>query len=379
MNGALVASRLLKNCRQPSGFGRRSERDQRQFFNSLLVCSLFLERHFEQAGIALSLSRAELLELLQHPNPHEIGLRAQELRSERWGRVASFAAVEHLSATPEAFCAACGAVPEQRPWATTPHERATDLHILHPPGVHADALLASIPKDSKSSDGIARTALVATATDWMWASDGDDAPLLAAAVQRGLHVLSDGVMPRVHPARGSDAADRWLSFWWTAADCGLRGHAALLYGPKHDSGSILDQLDRIVEIQEDTGVFLSVHPVVDPGDAFGGVQDGLLTEGDADLRAVAASRLGAVGIEHVTMLYNRFDLKLAHVALETGADDVMGHLSLEARDAQQDANHPDLSRDEMPAWLAEAGFTPRLRNASFEFVPVDPSTTGANA
>jgi 2-iminoacetate synthase ThiH len=234
------------------------------------------------------------------------------------------------------------------------------------PGAAAEALLAAVPAAGKSVHGLERSAVVGVASDWMRASDGDDVRLLVEGRERGIRAISDGVLPAIHPARGLEAGERWASFWRAAAGAGLRGFASLFYGPRHDRNSIADQLEAIAAVQEATEVFLSVCPVVDPGRSFGGLQDSLLTHGDADVRTLAACRLSLEGIEHLTLLYNRTDLKMAHIALLGGVDDLSGHLTLEERGPREDANHDDLSLAEMESWMRDAGMEARLRNACFE-------------
>ena len=310
-------------------------------------------------------TRSELTELLQHPNLHEIAGRAQALREERFGARTSVAFVAHrcLPKAPN-WCAICGAAADALELhdAEAPR-RCTDLHVLVPDGVDASSLLEAIPSAAETPFC---TAQVGVASDWMQASEGADHELLSAARRLGLSVLSDGVLPRLHPARGDAATRRWRGFWREAHTLGFVGHASLLQGPGADTSALLDQIEIIAHLQGELGVFKSVAPVIDPGPRFGGVQDGLLSHGMQDLRVLAACRLGLAQIEHVRLLYNRSDLKLAHVSLTAGADDLEGHLVLHARSLREDANQNDLSMVEMRRWLFEAGFEPCLRNGRFE-------------
>jgi len=204
------------------------------------------------------------------------------------------------------------------------------------------------------------------------------ASTLDAVLARGLAAagagLADGVHPRLHPALGSEAGASWVEAWRVAATAGLRGHASILYGPHHDDAAVLDQITAVAALQAETGVFLSVAPLIFHPESFGGRQDNLLTHGGRDLRVLAAVRLGLPEIPHVRVDHNRSDLKLAHICLTSGADDVAGHLHLEARTRGEDADAFDLSLDEMPAWLREVGFAPMIRNARFETAPAQENT-----
>jgi hypothetical protein len=315
-------------------------------------------------------SRAEIVEILNHPNLHVAGGQAHDLRHERFGANSSFSAVEHVAAGEHAYCPVCGQRPTQRTWLPPSlagmSEAASELHVAAAPGAGAKILLGAAPPLGKSAHGLERSALVGVASDWMRASDGDDVRLLVEAREHGVKVMSDGVLPAIHPARGAEAGERWASYWRAAASAGLRGFASLFYGPRHDQESIADQLEAIAAVQDATQVFLSVCPVVDPGRAFGGLQDTALTHGDTDVRMLATCRLVLKEVEHLTLLYNRTDLKMAHIALLGGVDDLSGHLTLEKRSQREDANHDDLSLAEMENWMRDAGMEARLRNACFE-------------
>ena len=317
-------------------------------------------------------SRAELTELFQHPNLHEIGRRAQELRERRFGRQASFVAVEHLAAAELEWCSVCGAEDRVHSFRREVVELApdsTDLHVLVPPGADGEALLRQLDAVPEREQPPRRTVQVGCASDWMRAGAGDDSGLLGAAIERGLRVVSEGVMPEIHPAHGAEFEPRWSRFWRAAERAGVKGHATVSYGPGHDVASLLDQIEALAGLQAETGVFHAVTAVVDPGDRFGGVQDSERSEGQEDLRVLAMCRLGLADIPHLSISYNRGDLKMAHVSLATGADDLQGHLALETRDPTAEANANDLSFREAPRWLREAGYTPLLRNGAFEITP----------
>lgn len=315
-------------------------------------------------------TRSEILEMLNGGELHRMGERAHAARLERFGVQSSFAAVEHVSAGEHAYCPQCGQRPSQRAWIRPGddevHPGASEIHVVVAPGAAAELLLDSIPEPGSNDRGLVRNALVGVAADWMGAAGSQLETVLAEARERGLRVMADGVLPVMHPARGDDAAGRWKQFWRVAAAAGMRGFASVFHGPGHDDESIAAQLEAISAVQDECGVFLSVCPVVDPGDRFGGVQDGLLTHGDADLRVLAACRLALEKVEHLTLLYNRSDLKMAHIALLGGVDDLNGHLELGERSLRDDVNTDDLSIQEMESWMRDAGMEASLRNSLFE-------------
>lgn len=313
--------------------------------------------------------RDELRALLDRPNIHDITAAADEARRDRHDRTTTVAVVEPFDPRgAHTRCPLTGIRAGNGGFARSLddiHDVVTDLLVLVPEGASADEvrsiwrLLPSPPADGE--DEMLPTVQLGTTDTWIEAGIDHD---LAAWVEQGMRVVSDGIDPRNHPARGIDPAARWTSFWHTAANVGLRGHATVLFGPDHDLDSVFAQIDAINAVQADTGVFLSVSPcVIGAGPA--GDDDDALTHASFDLRVLAACRLGLPGVEHVSLRYERSDLKTAHTALLCGVDDLIGHLFLDTRDRKADTEAKDLSLREMRAWLEEADFTARVRNGLF--------------
>jgi 2-iminoacetate synthase ThiH len=69
------------------------------------------------------------------------------------------------------------------------------------------------------------------------------------------------------------------------------------------------------------------------------------------------------------MLYARSDLKMAHLSLAAGVDDLEAHLHDGERTPKEMADSFDLNLEEMGRWLEEAGFDHALRNGIFEHQP----------
>ena len=245
-------------------------------------------------------------------------------------------------------------------------DAVTDLLLLPPAGADADVVRAvwqSIPAPpTDTGEAMVPTVQLGTTDTWIGAGLDRD---LAAWREQGIRVISDGIDPRHHPARGVEQAAKWTSFWHAAANAGMRGHATVLYGPGLDLDAVFAQIDAIAQVQADSGVFLSVTPsVIGPDGATAG--DDASTHATFDLRVLAACRLALRGVEHLSYRIARSDLKTAHTALLCGVDDLVGELFLGTRDRKADAEARDLSLAEMKGWLAEAGFEGRVRNGAFE-------------
>lgn len=325
---------------------------------------------------------ASLRELLAQTDPHAITRAADAARRERHGTRTTFAAVAHLDrASRASFCPVCGSGREEGHFVGEIAElppATTELHVLCPPdGDQAGREAAWQEAHSWARSrgtlfgGIEPSVQLGTSSQWLeWeAREGLDLGATLWEWQRqGLAMLSDGVHPERHAAHPAHAAD-WERFWGLAAAAGLRGNLSLLYGPAHPRESLLDQLARAAKLQADNGVFASVAPVIFEPARF--APGGLATHASADLRALAAARLGLPGVDSVRLYVAASDWKSAHFALACGVDDLEAPLVLRERSRSEDADASDLSLAEMGPWLAQVGYAPHLRNGSGQAVPFD--------
>jgi hypothetical protein len=314
-------------------------------------------------------SREALRALLEEPVPHEIAAAADAVRQHHFGRQTTVAFVDHLD--PGAAWNSCPVTGIRGSFAASldgVSDRATDLILLPAPGSSLEdlaAVWAMLPERPSTTQFQPTVQLGATDT-WIAALDSalaDDATALSSFT--GLSVVSDGIFPSAHPVRGPEPRKRWEKFWRGAAKAGLSGHATVLYGPGHELDAVFEQLDAIAGIHEETGVFLSVAPCIFAPDRLGDSDD-RLTHASLDLRAWAACRLADTDVEHVSLRYERSDLKSAHTALRCGIDDLVGQLFLGDRDRKADSESRDLSASEVERWLGEVDMEMRVRNGEFD-------------
>ncbi len=340
----------------------------------------------------LSLDRIPLIEALSRTDLHELCAQADAERQRRHRMTTSFTLLRTLDLSGEARFSPLSGIelgeahrvsadftPAAK-WGDAllerAHPAAGDYHFVLPQGIPLEDLLLGAQSCGKALEDLTADApegatiptfQLGTADDWI--SAGADAATLREASKAGLRVISDGVRPCLHPGCHPDHAKRWADFWRHAHGSGISGNASLLFGPKHDHDAVVDQMDAIAWIQHGCHVFQSVSPVVFDPEGFHGSADSLLTQGQTDLRVIAAARIGLSCVDHVRMLYERSDLKMAHLSLASGVDDLEGHLHDGERSPKEMANSFDLNLDEMGRWLEEAGYSPALRNGAFEHQP----------
>jgi hypothetical protein len=344
------------------------------------------------------LDRQSLLSALSDPDPLAMAARADALRRSQHGATTSYVLLRTLDwGSGERFSPLSGldvselstfgapagpaselgtallerAHPAAGDYQVLPRREIASSDLVRYADACANALgelaLPGVNGGTGSAASVVPTFQLGTAD--LWIEAGSDEGVLGEARAAGLRVISDGVRPRHHPGHGAAGAESWSSFWLAAGRAGLKGNATLLYGPSNDTNSLLDQLEAITRVQRECGVFASLAPVIHNSAQRESPSSPAVTQGLHDLRVFAACRLSESGIEHLRMLYACSDLKMAHLSLACGVDDLEGYLFDGKRTPREVADSFDLNLDEIEAWLVEAGYEPVLRNGVHEVFP----------
>jgi len=162
--------------------------------------------------------------------------------------------------------------------------------------------------------------------------------------------------------------EEWLAI---AREChrqGVKTNVTMLYGSVETHADRVDHLIRIRELQDETRGFLGFIPLAfhPEGTQFPHV---VAAGGLEDLRVIAVSRLLLDNLDHVKAYWVQIGEKLAEVALQTGADDLVGTVTEEtithAAGARTEAG---LSRLQMEKLIRDAGREPFERDAFYERV-----------
>ncbi len=180
----------------------------------------------------------------------------------------------------------------------------------------------------------------------------------------GAEILRASVRARIcaHKISG----DAWLAVHRAAHALGMPTNATMLFGHVESAEDIVDHLDRLRRLQDETGGFqafvpLPFHPEGTRLDVpFG-------PGGHRVVRVVALARLYLDNFPHVRALANYVDRKMLGVLAHSGADDV-GPTSLDERIARA-AGAPDARRmlgvDEMREFLSGLGLKPVLVSSAY--------------
>jgi aminodeoxyfutalosine synthase len=173
--------------------------------------------------------------------------------------------------------------------------------------------------------------------------------------------------------RDKISGERWLEVARLCHVNGVRTNVTMLYGSVETVEDRVDHLVRIRELQDETAGFLGFIPL-----AFHPDETQLShlrpATGLTDLRVIAVARLVLDNVEHVKAYWVQIGEKLAPVALDFGADDLVGTVTEETiTHAAGAKTESGLSRAEMERMIRGAGREPFERDAFYERVVRDAS------
>jgi dehypoxanthine futalosine cyclase len=196
---------------------------------------------------------------------------------------------------------------------------------------------------------------------------------LAEAGQRtlpggGAEILSRRVRQRISPKKGGPEA--WLDVHREAHRTGLRSTATMMYGHLEEPDDVLDHLDAVRALQDETGGFTAFVPwSFKPGNTLLEKWIKHYAGPNAYCRMLALARCYLDNVPHVQASWFSEGKKAGQIALHFGADDWGGTLFEE--NVHKAADYVNtITVDEIETLIREAGFTPVQRTTLYE--PVRP-------
>ena len=191
---------------------------------------------------------------------------------------------------------------------------------------------------------------------------------LAAMPGGGAEIFADRV--RLQIAKRKVSAEKWLEIHKQAHGLGIRTNATMLYGHIETLEERLDHMDRLRDLQDETGGFHSFIPLAFQPDSnalafnLGKTE---FTTGIDDLRNLAVSRLYLDNFQHIKGYWVMIGSDLTQVSLDWGVSDVDGTILEEHIAHAAGATSPlGLTTQKMVEMISRGGRVAVERNAYYD-------------
>jgi cyclic dehypoxanthinyl futalosine synthase len=184
----------------------------------------------------------------------------------------------------------------------------------------------------------------------------------------GAEILSDRVKRKISHKKGSSAD--WLEVMREAHWLGYKTTATMMYGHLETDEDIIEHLDVVRRLQDETGGFTAFIPwSFKPGNTPLEKIIPTYATPTRYLQMLALSRIYLDNVPHIQASWFSEGKKIGQVALHFGADDFGGTLVEENVHAA--ANFVNkTSTDEVITLIRESGFTPAQRTTLYEVLKV---------
>ncbi|HEX9780933.1 MAG TPA: cyclic dehypoxanthinyl futalosine synthase [bacterium] len=184
----------------------------------------------------------------------------------------------------------------------------------------------------------------------------------------GAEILSDRIRRRLAPKKGG--ADAWLSVHREAHNLGFTSTATMMFGHIEEDDDILDHLELVRALQDETGGFTAFIPwSFKPGNTPLIKHIRQHAGPTQYLRMLAVSRLFLDNVPHIQASWFSEGKKTGQIALHFGADDFGGTLfeeNVHAAAAFINRSSPE----EVVRLIEEAGFRAAQRTTGYGILRV---------
>jgi len=182
----------------------------------------------------------------------------------------------------------------------------------------------------------------------------------------GAEILSTRVRQRISPKKGGPEA--WLTVHREAHQAGFRSTATMMYGHVEGPEDILDHLDAVRLLQDETEGFTAFIPwSFKPGNTLLEKWIKHYAGPNTYLRMLAVARCYLDNVPHIQASWFSEGKKAGQIALHFGADDWGGTLFEE--NVHKAADYVNtISVEEIVTLIREAGFRPVQRTTLYERV-----------
>jgi len=184
----------------------------------------------------------------------------------------------------------------------------------------------------------------------------------------GAEILSDDVKAQISRLWPKATAADWIDVHRAAHRAGLRSTATMMYGHVETDADVVDHLEAVRGLQDETGGFTAFIPWSYKRDNSPLSRKVMVEAGpNRYLRIMAVARIYLDNFAHVQASWFSEGKKTGVVALGFGGDDFGGTIFDE--NVMQEAGYYNrTSVDEIKALIRDAGFSPAQRTTLYEVV-----------
>ncbi len=180
----------------------------------------------------------------------------------------------------------------------------------------------------------------------------------------GAEILTERVRKRISPKKGGP--EKWLEVHKTAHQMGIKSTATMMYGHLEEPEDIIDHLEIIRQLQDETGGFTAFIPwSFKPNNTPLQRKISQRSFSNYYLRIIALSRIYLDNFSHIQASWFSEGKKVGQMALQFGADDFGGTLFEEnVHKATDHINQTTV--EEITRLIRESGFTPIQRDTLYK-------------
>ena len=184
----------------------------------------------------------------------------------------------------------------------------------------------------------------------------------------GSEVLSDRVKRKISRLFPKGKVDDWTGVHREAHQLGYRTTATMMYGHLEEDEDVIEHLEHVRALQDETGGFMAFIPWSYKADNTSlAPRVKKLAGPNAYLRMMAVSRIYLDNFQHVQASWFSEGKKTGQVALHFGGDDFGGTLFDE--EVMQEAGFYNRTTvEEVTDIIRDAGFTPAQRTTLYEIL-----------
>jgi cyclic dehypoxanthinyl futalosine synthase len=184
----------------------------------------------------------------------------------------------------------------------------------------------------------------------------------------GAEILSDRVKPKLTKLFPKAATKDWVDVHREAHRVGMRSTATMMYGHLEDDDDIIEHLEVVRALQDDTGGFTAFVPW-----SYKREHTALARKVEVEagpnryLRIIALSRLYLDNFDHIQASWFSEGKKTGVVALSFGGDDFGGTIFEE--EVMRKAGHYNRTTiEEIAGLIRDGGFQPAQRTTLYEII-----------